>query len=74
MKRDSPFSSLLVTVGLLAAATAAGALLRAAGLQEATVVVTYVLAVISVALATPGGPWCLIAAALSVLAFSTINK
>ena len=70
MKRDSPFSSLLVTVGLLAAATAAGALLRAAGLQEATVVVTYVLAVIGVALATPGGPWCLIAAALSVLAFN----
>ena len=32
--------------------------------------VTYVLAVIGVALATPGGPWCLIAAALSVLAFN----
>ena len=70
MRRDGPFASLLVTAGLLAAATAAGAALRAAGLQEATVVVTYVLAVIGVALATPGGPWCLAAAALSVLAFN----
>ena len=70
MRRDGPLASLLVTAGLLAAATAAGMLLRAAGLQEATVVVTYVLAVIGVALATPGGPWCLIAAALSVLSFN----
>ena len=70
MRRDGPLASLLVTAGVLAAATAAGMLLRAAGLQEATVVVTYVLAVIGVALATPGGPWCLIAAALSVLSFN----
>ena len=70
IRRDSPFVSFLVTVGLLAAATVPGMALRAAGLQEATVVVTYVLAVIGVALATPGGPWCLAAAALSVLAFN----
>ena len=70
MGRGTPFSSLLVTVGLIAAATAAGACLSAAGLQQATVVVTYVLSVIGVALLTPGGSWCIAAAALSVLAFN----
>uniref|UniRef100_UPI003AA83E27 DUF4118 domain-containing protein n=1 Tax=Thermophilibacter provencensis TaxID=1852386 RepID=UPI003AA83E27 len=70
MRRDGPLASLLVTAGLLAGATLVGSALRAAGLQEATVVVTYVLAVIGVALATPGGPWCLVASALAVLAFN----
>ena len=69
-RRDGPLASLLATAGLLALATLAGAALRAAGLQEAAVVVVYVLAVIGVALATPGGPWCLVASALAVLAFN----
>ena len=70
MRRGGTARALLTTAGLIAAATAIGALLRAARLQQATIVMTYVLAVIGVALATPGGVWCLAAAALSVLAFN----
>ena len=62
--------SLLATAGILGLATLAGMLLRAAHLQQATIVMAYVLAVIGVALATPGGAWCLVASALSVLAFN----
>lgn len=70
IRENGPLASLLATAGLLAAATLVGLALSAAGLQQATVVVTYVLAVIGVAFAAPGGPWCLVAAALAVLAFN----
>lgn len=70
MRVRSTLVSLVATLAILAAATLAGMALRAAHLQQATIVVTYVLAVIGVALATPGGSWCLVASALSVLAFN----
>lgn len=62
--------SLAATCALVALATLAGTLMRTAGLQDAAVVITYVLAVIGVALVAEGGLWCLVAAAASVVAYN----
>ena len=66
----SPLRDVAMTAGILVATIAVSELFDVLGFSEASVVITFVLGVILIAIVTPRRGYCLVASALSVLAFN----